>query len=40
MVKDEDRAMGQVEQLYTIGKFEENKDRPLKIKCGIWVGSI
>ena len=32
VVEDEDRAMGQVEEYYRIGKFEENKDRPLKIK--------
>ena len=31
-VEDEERAMGQVEEFYRIGKFEENKDRPLKIK--------
>ena len=32
VVEDEDRAMGQVEEFYRIGKFEENKSRPLKIK--------
>ena len=32
VVEDENRAMGQVEEYYRIGKFEENKNRPLKIK--------
>ena len=32
VVEDEDRAMGQVEEFCRLGKFEENRDRPLKIK--------
>ena len=32
VVEDEDRAMGQVEEFYRISKFEENRDRSLKIR--------
>ncbi len=32
VVEDEDRALNQVEEIHRIGKYEENKDRPLKVK--------
>ena len=32
VVEDEDRAKGQAEEFYRIGKFEENRDRSLKIR--------
>ena len=32
VVDDEDQALRAVEEYHRIGKFEENKDRPIKIK--------
>ena len=32
VVKDGERALGSVEECFRIGKYEDNKQRPVKIK--------